>query len=528
MSVRRLACSLAWAGAVFAGTGHVAFAQTPDVQAVVAEIAGENVYLTVGTDVGVAPGDTLLLLRDPATPLGDVRVVAATSTRALVAFLDSPFALTRGTTVFVRPLTGDLAATPVPPAGDTVAPASPGRPQRQSASRTFGPRVSGWLSLDMDASQMESRWLTNVWESTSRQFATPAGALRLTIADLPGGFTVSTNVRAAYRYASDGVIGQPQAIHVYEASLAKSFAHAPLAFRLGRFFNPYEVFSGYWDGGLVRIGGRGLGIGAVGGFEPDRYSEGFSTQTPKFGGFADVHVGGPRARYDASAVVFRVEPEAGLPARTTGGWSQALRAGPLRMSTDVQIDRTGSAGRWTLSRFQGRLATDVGHGVSFFGRVGRDGPWLPYDSTTLNLWRRDQAGLGVSTWGTAGSATVEGSVARIVGGVTTYGASVSLSATRIAWLGVGANAFGGYWDGNGVSSLQLSAGVNRPIGTGNLRLSYQFFRSTTPSATYSTHAGDFSLTLPLSARTFWSVGVRGQWGANLRGVGVHAGLSTGF
>ena len=43
----------------------------------------------------VAAGDTLLRLRDPATPLGRVHVVAASSARSLVAFLESPFALTR-------------------------------------------------------------------------------------------------------------------------------------------------------------------------------------------------------------------------------------------------------------------------------------------------------------------------------------------------------------------------------------------------------------------------------------------------
>lgn len=528
MNARRFACMAACGLVSLAGAASAVRAQTPDVQAVVAEIAGENVYLTAGTDAGIAAGDTLLVLRDPATPLGKVRVVAATSGRALIAFLESPFALTRGTTVFLRRLAGGVASAE-PEADTTAGVTTPSTPTAARASATpTGPRVSGWFSLDMDASQMQSRWLTDVWESTNRQFATPAGALRLTITDLPGGLTFTSNARASYRYASDGVIGQPQSVHIYEASIAKRFAHAPLAFRLGRFFNPYEIFSGYWDGGLLRVGGRGFGIGAAAGFEPDRYSEGFSTQSPKFGGFADVHVGGPHARYDASAVVFRVAPQAGLPERTTGGWSQALRVGPLRMSTDVQVDRNGTAGSWTLTRFQGRLSTDVGRGVSLFGRVGRDGPWLPYDSTTLNLWRRDQAGLGISTWGTGGSATVEGSAARVVGGATTYGASVALSATRIAWLGMGASAFGGYWDGNGVSSLQLSAGLNRSIGSGSLQLSYQFFRSVMPSATYSTHAGDVSLTLPLGARTSWSFGLRGQWGANLRGVGLHAGLTTGF
>ncbi|HKI94253.1 MAG TPA: hypothetical protein VJ992_03070 [Gemmatimonadales bacterium] len=499
--------------------------QTEDLPAVVVEIAGDNVYLNVGRDQGIAAHDTLVVLEDSTTTLGRVQVLAVTSTRALVAFLGRPLALTRGTSLIVRRAVGPApAAAPV-----AAAPASTATPRFGRVPNT-GPVVSGQLSLDVDASQAQTRWLTSTWQSASQRFATPTAGLRLNVSNLPGGFRLETDLRAAYRYSSAGIIDPTQTVHVYDASLVKTFGRAPLEFRLGRFFNPYSVYTGFFDGFLAHVGDHGLGAGFAVGFEPDAYSQGFSTTLPKYAGFVNLRLGGVGAGYDADLSIHQVRPTNGFPIRTTAGWSQALTIGGFRASSDLELDRIPASG-WTLTRFQARLSARLARGVSLFGRVGRNGPWIPYDTTTLTLgqWRQDQASLGLSFWGSGGSATFNVNGARLSGGTNSYGASMYLSRSYVSWLGVGLNASGSYWTGDAGTTIQASGGLDRPLGGGgDLRLTYAVFRTTTTNATVLTHSGDATLSIPIARRTFFSFGARGRWGANLRGLGLHTGLWVSF
>ena len=64
-----------------------ATAQERTVSARVTEIAGANLYLDAGSNVGLANGDTLIVRRAAdVTPVGTFVVVAVTETRAVVAF----------------------------------------------------------------------------------------------------------------------------------------------------------------------------------------------------------------------------------------------------------------------------------------------------------------------------------------------------------------------------------------------------------------------------------------------------------
>ncbi len=524
ISRRTLFGAVALVAAVVALAAPAAAQQTEDLPAVVVEIAGDNVYLNVGRDEGISAHDTLVVLQDSTTMLGRVQVLAVTSTRALVAFLGRPLALTRGASLLIRHVVGPA------PAPATASAAPPAAAATFARMPSPGPVVSGQLSLDLDASQAQTRWLTNTWESASQRFATPTAGLRLNVGNLPGGFRIETDLRAAYRYSSAGIIDPTQAVHVYDASLVKTFGRTPLEFRLGRFFNPYSVYTGFFDGFLAHFGDHGLGAGFAVGFEPDAYSQGFSTTLPKYAGFVNLRLGHVGAGYDADVSVHQVRPTNGFPIRTTAGWSQALTIGGFRASSDLELDRTPATG-WTLTRFQGRLSARLARGVSFFGRVGRNGPWIPYDTTafTLGQWRQDQASLGLSFWGSAGSATFNVNGARLSGGTNSYGASMYLSRTSVSWLGVGLNASGSYWTGDAGTTIQASGGLDRPLGGGgDLRLTYALFRTATTNATVLTHSGDATLSIPLARRTFFSFGARGQWGDNLRGLGLHTGLWVSF
>lgn len=496
-----------------------AAAQTTDREVQVVEIAGADVYLGIGGADGVAAGDTLVLHRADGKVLGSVRVVAVTSARALVTFAGDPFPLTRGTTVLIA-----LPGSSSTPAGVAAA-AGPSPPSTPSLHT--GPSVTGRLALDMDASQATTRWLTDSWQHVNRQFATPAAALRLAVSDLPGGFRFTTDLRASYRYTSMNIIDPAEAVRVYQASLDRTFG-GTLDLRLGRFYNPWETYSGYWDGALLHVGAHGLGLGAAAGFEPDLYNQGFSTDYPKYSAFLTYRSSGGPVRYDADLSFHQILPQNGLPTRTFAGLSQRFGAGRFLANADLQVDRDPTSGSWTLTTFRGRVGVSLARGLNLYMRFDRSGPWVPFDTVAVLGVRRDQAGAGISWWRPSMSLSADANAGRLAGGAMTYGGSTMISFPHTPFFGLGMMLSGGLWTGDAIQSDQAGVTFTREVGMTDVRVSYRFYRSHIATTTIVTHSGDWSFSFPLAPRTFATFGANGQWGANLRGIGLHAGLWMSF
>ena len=93
--------------------------------------------------------------------------------------------------------------------------------------------------------------------------AAPTLRLRAAVTRLPGGLRLETNLRAAYRSSSMGLLETSPSLRVYQASVEKEFTMVPLQLRLGRFYNPYESYGGYLDGVLARVGRQGFGVGVT-------------------------------------------------------------------------------------------------------------------------------------------------------------------------------------------------------------------------------------------------------------------------
>ncbi|MGB5526242.1 MAG: hypothetical protein WBN79_05215, partial [Gemmatimonadota bacterium] len=74
-------------------------AQDAPFEAQVEQIAGSDIYLGAGTDVGVVTGSILLVLgADGEDDVGRLRVIEATTKRSITTFVGTPFAVTRGST----------------------------------------------------------------------------------------------------------------------------------------------------------------------------------------------------------------------------------------------------------------------------------------------------------------------------------------------------------------------------------------------------------------------------------------------
>jgi len=507
-AVARLTVLLA---VLLAGAGRLRAQQTR-LPVTVEYIAGADIYLGVGADQGVSASDTLV-------------VVSVTSTRAVVGFLGTPFPVTRGTTLYVANVSG--GGTPQVAAQRAERPAS-----AAERSTGLGPSIHGRLGIQADAFESTTLWQSNQIESVKRRFATPSVALRLLATNLPGGFTFATNVRGVYRYSDPNLIDPAATVHVYEASVSKSFTGAPVTVQAGRFYNRYSNFSGLWDGLLLRAGGNGpgLGVGVAAGFEPVRGDAGFSSDFPKAGAFVSYEAGGGPVRYATSISANQVRPRTalGLSNHTYGTWSQYLRVGRFRLGNDLQVDRNPETNRWVLSRLNTNASIPLVPGLEVHGRISMFQPYLIWLATDVMPFRRDQANVGLFLFGRAGSAGADFTVSRLEGGTNSYTYSASASLLRTPVFGLDWSVSGSYWTQTGFNALFATVGIARNVGRAMARASYQLYRSGSSSATSLNHLVDAGLSFPLAPALSASIQGRIQRGDNLRTYGLFVGFWTSF
>jgi hypothetical protein len=492
-------------------------AQDARLPALVEQIAGAGLYLNVGSDQGIAQGDTLAVYGSADGPvLGRFVVVAAATGRCVVEFAGPPFAVTRGVTLY-------LAA---PPRVAPEAPVEPA-PRRTAAPASRSPSLHGRLALEVNAFQSTARWTTNDPEQARRRFVTPAAALRADLTDLPGGWSVHTSARATYRYSDPDLISPRTDVRVYQASVAQGGPASPFYLEMGRFLNPFVAAGGYWDGLMMHTGGDGLGLGAALGFEPDRGNQTFSSTLPKYGAFLTYRAGTGAMRYVSDVSFHQVRPRDGLPIHSYLGWSQAIRVRRFRLSHQVQVDRNPERDRWIVTRLNGAVGLPLAPGLELQARVAMGQPYAFWRAQNLIGVRRDQGSLGLSYWSRAASLSADVTLHRVAGDTwgRTLGGSVAFPR---ALAGIGWSAATSYWTQGALSGLYLSSGFDRSVGRVWWRGTYQLDRSVGSGDPLVTHSGDLGLSFPLSRRVVVDLRGRVQRGAHLTGYGLSLSLWSGF
>jgi len=523
--VRRVLGLLASVAMLLMASATQGIAQEGGLRVVVEQIAGANVYLSAGTEAGLAAGDTLQVYReDDGEYLGAFRVVASSSERAVVVYIGEPFPVTRGIAISVRRNGTAPNGEQAPVRAVSTRSTSPTAAPRPRAA----PRLRGRLGLDFSGVQSTTKWLSNDEESVERRFATPSLSLRLDATDLPGGLRFETSARAYYRYSDPTLVQPDVAVRVYQLSVVKRFNGFPLEFRMGRFYNAYERYSGYWDGALVRVGGRSFGVGALAGFQPDRANEAPSSGLPKYSVFVDFAAGRGSVRYATDISFHQVRPRDEWLVHTFAGWSQYLRVGGVRLSTDVQVDRDVELNAWKLGRLQVSGIAPLTRGLSLYGRYARSRPYLLFRTTDLMPFKRDQGSSGLSYFGGGVSLSADVTATRFDGGEWGLGVGGSFALLRTGVLGLSWSGAGNYWTLGDGHALQVAADASRPIGRGEVRLSYQLYRTENPGAQFTSHAGGIRATVPLGRRAFASAELRRQQGANLVSTSLNVSLWTSF
>jgi len=525
--IRRFGAFVAFVAAAAAATPAVAQEAGPgELAADVVGIAGEDFYLSIGSDEGLWTGAELeVRLAGEDRVLGRLRVSQVSSSRSLVTFAGDAFPVTRGTRLTVRPV------EPVPAdAGMAEAPAArpAGTGERRAADvpRTGGIEAHGSFGVSFDARKSTTEWEDVGLDPIDWTFTTPATWLNLRATGLPGGFRLRLNARATYRGSSDDLIDPAGLVRVNSAQLTNSFGVVDVGF--GRTYNPYDVSSGYFDG-LYLHAGRDVGGGVAAGFEPERATGNVSTDVPKLSAFADfAHRGaGLRYRGVVSMTAERPKEATWRVDRTYANLRQTLRVGRVRLGQSLQLDRDPVASSWGVSRLLLDANASLGGGMSLRGRYSHR---RPVDEFAVDEFQPYSRNLGTIGVGYARSGTYVG----VDGGFhdsdaeTSTGFMVTGSAGHRSASGFGVDLSVGYWDGDRASTLSARPGLSHRFGPTTARAWYALYRTDEPLAVQLTHTVGASVSTPIADRVRVDLSGRLQRGSILRGSGLSASVSWMF
>jgi hypothetical protein len=373
------------------------------------------------------------------------------------------------------------------------------------ARATRTPRLYGRAGIELEA--MRSGTGT---ASTDRTSTIPTFRLRSVADGLPGDLRLTLNLRAAYR-ADTALFDQAGVVNVHEASLERNGRRVQV--RLGRFTNLHEPYSGYVDGGMVRAGGVGAGVGVLYGFDPREGSEGFDAGRRKLAVFADLHRGSARLRYDGDVSVHRIWGD--TTTRSAAGLTQYLSIGRVRVHQLLRVDE-GLDG-WEVSLVQLSGSVPVAGAGRLRLRYSLDDPSAEYGLSRAHAWRWQRAGVALS-WATAGF----GAGIDAGGAWTSSGDSVTASdevaRTLTGWLsaprlagGIGTDLSASVWQRGDERTLQLVPAVQRRVGAARLRAGYRYYRSERDSETFTLQGIDASIFFPLRGADA-NLRVDHQWG----------------
>lgn len=494
-------------------------------------VSADGLYLTVGADQGANLGDTLAVFADSLSTasIGRLVLTSVTRRRSVARILDSSLDLERGEVFFA-----ELRAPPATASAPTeTSPAAPRDAQRTAGVREArtGARLSGRLALDFDARATRTSWSGDLFGETHRTFATPTTRLSLTASELPGGFTVRANLRASYRYDALRSGPPPVSMRAYELSATKEFESLPLVLMMGRFTNPYERYSAYWDGVLIRVGGTsGLGVGAVAGFEPALHNERFSGALPKVTGFADYSARGGAWRYDTDVSVHLVRPTEGVD-RSHAGWSQRITLGPVDVAQRLRLDGGLDGRAWSVGDIRLRAGLAVGGPVRLRGTYGRSRTTRVPASAVIGIGDlplgpvREERTVGMDVRGRRASVSMD------AGRTWRDGSNAGFSLSGTAGLRVGGGGIrlaGQRWSRGAAQSLSLAPSIDANVAGLEWRTGYRYYRTDGGLGAIMSHAVEAQVGFDLANGFHLGVRAQRQWGRNLGGTGLHLGIWRSF
>lgn len=505
------------------------------VPASVDYVSADGIYLGVGADAGALRGDTVDVFADvdAAEPMGSVVFTSVTRRRSVVEALGLAREVRTGETLFVALQVRAASSAPTTDGAGaaTVEAARAASTSPRSAAAGRGVRVSGRLALELDARATRTSWSGGLFGETERRFATPTSRLALVASGLPGGLDVRANLRATYRY--DDLPGGPPSttVRAYELAAVKRFQAVPLEVMVGRFANPYEGYSAYWDGALVRLGGtRGPGVGVAVGFEPALHDEGFSDALPKVTGFTNLALRGSAWRYDTDVSVHFLRPTRAA-RRGFIGWSQRLSVGSVDISQRVRVEGGVDGRPWDVSDLRLRARWALSEPLGVRATYGRSrATWMAFDPAVLGLLpieapAREELGLGIDLTGGSAWLSLDGDRMARDGAETSLSLAGSLGVRLRA---VDLHLAVRRWARDAAETIAVAPGAGWRLGPTEWRVGYRYYRADLDPADDRSHAAEASVAFALARALHVSLSGERIWGPTLRGTRARISLWRSF
>lgn len=483
-------------------------AQQQEITTRVSSIAGSVIYLTSGSNDGISNGDTLYVYLEEDF-LGALIVQNVASESLASEFAAQPFPITRGQTLILRidkPPETEMVREEAP-AGVTAQDKSILEESGTGASSARGgfnngPRVSGRIQMGGTALSTQTKWSSLQNDKTNRLFLTPNTHLSTYISNLPGGLGLDASISYSYRYSNRSSISPSHYARFYRLNIEKTFDTIPLSITAGRFYNRYEIFSGFWDGMMLRIGNRTNGVGLIAGFEPIRSNEGFQTDLPKYSAYTYHEFETGPVRSSTELDVTAVMPGINLDNHIYAGLFQQFRLNRHRISVRLQADQNPNDKQWSFSQVMVRGLLEVTEELQLHGAFNRRRPYRIYSLINPLGFERTSITGGaryhlrkISLGSDLNSITSDY-------GPRAYSISGYVQANRTPLWDLDMSANAQYWFNDNYTSLRLSPALSRDFNTLHVSLGYEFYQTDYFSGQYHTHTGTLSAMMSINRQWF--------------------------
>jgi len=488
-------------------------AQQEEITTQVTQIAGSVIYLSSGSDDGIVQGDTLYIYRKK-TLLGSLVVQSVASKSLSAEFAVTPFPLTRGQTIVIR---FEKPKTPEEKINKQENPTKQPISILNTTSTTVEsragskPQISGRISFGGTANASTTKWSNVQNGHTNRLFLTPYTNFSALMSNLPGGLTIDASMAYSYRYSKTSTITPTNWARFYRLNVEKSFTKIPLTITAGRFYNRYEIFSGFWDGIMAKVGNRNNGIGFITGFEPIRSDEGFQTDLPKYSAYTYHEFQIANFRSNTELDFTAVMPNINLRNHLYVGAYQQFLLNHNRISLRLQADQHPQSKNWNFSQVMVRGSFEPVDWIELHGAYNRRRPYYIYSVDPLG-YRRTQITGGTRLSFNSGS--IGADFSRIISELSATAYSISGYAqtyrTRLWNLGFSLNAQ--YWYNDNYKTIRLAPALNRDFNNIHLGLGYEFYQTDFISGKYQTHTANLSAMFNLGSNWYFQTSMRTSYG----------------
>lgn len=512
-----------------------AHAQQTTRTARVEQIAGNVIYLNIGSDQGLSQGDTLFVYHDKSYR-GSLIVISAASQMSSTKFTNQPFSLTRGELLQIRKMSNERSAgsqktSPVQknaPGADTTRSSntikqSPRRPYR------IPPDITGGVQFGANVMFSSTKTANVGSEIVKRRFITTYTGLQTQIRHLPNQLSLNMNMQWDYRYASQLAIQPASAFRIFQFEVDKKFGKSPVHLSLGRFYNYYEPFSGFWDGAMLRIGNDSYGVGFISGFDPIQSDQGFSSSLPKSSFYTYFNFRKNRFYSESEISLNAVLPRTyGWNNHFYAGWHQQFRYKGSSLMSNIQIDQNPINKKYIFSQVNLRADIDLTRYLTFHGVYDRRQPYRIWQiGTPISYLRTMWTGglslqLGNNTIG-ADYTLNQSDVSR---NSHTYSGYVFVPQTAL--LGLGFNVSADYWTDKTFKSIYASPEITKTIGHGQISLMYRFYQSQFFSRSNQTHSVGLQYNVSFAKSWYINTQILTQFGQLLNNHQFFIGISKRF